>query len=163
MENSIKKLIREYKSKMLLEDKNSIKVTQIDEVVKSSNPILNIMSKVEKEVIERYQPIISKLRLYSIDTKPVHSRVGGYSIDRINIKNDLIKIVSVHHACGDSWFSTAKIPLSYFNMDEEEIRNAHGKWCEDYFVNGIAKAKTDLIKRKTDEISELKKEIGELK
>ena len=164
MKNSIKEIVREYKSKILLDGVKSMRIdseTQKASIINASSPILNIMNKSEKEVIEDYKEQISKLKLYNINTSPVKSGVG-YVADRVSIKNDLIKIVTAHSSCGDSWYSTVKIPLSYFDMSDDEIKTAHTKWSHEYFKKEIKNSKIGYINKKTKEIAKLKKEIKEL-
>lgn len=162
MENKIKQVIRDYKSQLLLENKQVMSVKRYESILKSANDVLRIMNKTEKEVLSKYQPTITKFRLYSVHTKPVAYSVSSYGIDRINIKNNLLKIVSSHYSCGDSWYSSVKIPLEYFDISEEKIYETHTKWSEAHLTSEIDRAKMNLKNKKIKELAKLKEEIKEL-
>lgn len=162
MENKIKQVIRDYKSQLLLENRKVMSVRKDESIIKSANEVLKMMNKAEKEVLAKYQPTINKLRLYSVHTKPVAYGVSSYNINRMNIKNNLLKIVSAHSSCGDSWYSSVKIPLEYFEMSEEKIYEAHVKWSENHLSSEIHKAKKNLKARKIKEVAKLQEEIKEL-
>ncbi len=111
MENSYKELSNKYSSEI----RNAI----------------SIMNKVEHKVLK-------ELNVYGYYAIP--SEVNSYKI--IGIKNDMLKIqMSVYVGEGEYGKRRVKIPLRYFEMENNEIEKGHTEWSMNYIIKKEEKRK----------------------
>lgn len=151
--------------KQLLEQKKandlaSIKLSRSnnvlkDTIIKDVNPILKIMNSVEKDVLNSTREAMKKYTPGILF--PIPHRIDV--IYKVSQSSTLLKLKENRCSCGEWYIKSYKIPLTYFNLNENEIRLEHTKWCEEYMVKKIEKIKTSNIKYNEEKIAELKKQI----
>ena len=148
----------------LIEDRRSfesriVKIKQkrnrnSDLIISEVNPILKIMSDVERQIINDM----------GVRIKYNMSQVSSYisNIDSISTDGKLLKIrESNRDRCGD--YSTSyKIPFIYFDMTEEGIIESHIEWTTNKINKKIDKSKRQIENMKKNKIKQLRKELNEL-
>jgi len=153
--------------KELLERKKEIKIqiSKMDnqlksirqEMIKKSNPIINVMQKVERDVIDMDEFKDFKY-IGSLDLDPV--RVI-WDVNDYKIKGNFLKIHSGKGYCGGYSRWIIKIPLKYFDMSLEDVKKEHTEWSLSEVRSRIKRYKIREKNEKLRKIEELKKEINE--
>lgn len=152
MENLIENVIKnDFNKKKSNESNKKIK----NDMIKKINPILEIMNEAEVLIINnKKDKSISNLN-------PIPKQI--YNIEKMSISKSILKIKELRNDCDGFYFKSFKIPLSYFNMNKQDILETHKKWSNSYLDKTILKNKNNLIKYKTKRIKELQKELEDLK
>jgi hypothetical protein len=153
--------------KELLERKKEIKIqiSKMDnqlksirqEMIKKSNPIINVMQKVERDVIDMDEFKDFKY-IGSLDLDPV--RVI-WDVNDYKIKGNFLKIHSGKGYCGGYSRWIIKIPLKYFDMSLEDVKKEHTEWSLSEVRSRIKRYKIREKNEKLRKIEELKKELNE--
>jgi len=153
--------------KELLERKKEIKIqiSKMDnqlksirqEMIKNSNPIINVMQKVERDVIDMDEFKDFKY-IGSLDLDPV--RVI-WDVNDYKIKGNFLKIHSGKGYCGGYSRWIIKIPLKYFDMSLEDVKKEHTEWSLSEVRSRIKRYKIREKNEKLRKIEELKKELNE--
>ena len=153
--------------KELLEKRRKIKIeiSKMDnqlrsirhEIITKSNPIINIMQKVESEVIDMDEFKDFKY-IGRLDLDPVR---GIWDLNDYKIKGDFLKIHSGKGYCGGYSRWIIKIPLKYFNMDLNQVEKEHTEWAISEVRSRIRKYNIREKNEKLRKIKELKKELKE--
>lgn len=127
------------------------------EIITRSNPIINVMQKVESEVIDMDEFKDFKY-IGRLDLDPVR---GIWDINDYKIKGDFLKIHSGKGYCGGYSRWIIKIPLKYFDMSLEDVKKQHTEWTLSEVRSRIKKYKIREKNEKLRKIEELKKELTE--
>jgi hypothetical protein len=153
--------------KELLERKKEIKIqiSKMDnqlksirqEMIKKSNPIINVMQKVERDVIDMYEFKDFKY-IGALDLDPVR---GIWDVNDYKIKGNFLKIHSGKGYCGGYSRWIIKIPLKYFDMSLEDVKKEHTEWSLSEVRSRIKRYKIREKNEKLRKIEELKKELNE--
>jgi hypothetical protein len=153
--------------KELLEKRREIKIeiSKMDnqlksirhEVITKSNPIINVMQKVESEVIDMNEFKDFKY-IGALDLYPVR---GIWDINDYKIKGNFLKIHCGKGYCGGYSRWTIKIPLKYFDMSLEDVKKEHTEWALSEVRSRIKRYKIREKNEKLRKIEELKKELNE--
>ena len=153
--------------KELLERKKEIKIqiSKMDnqlksirqEMIKKSNPIINVMQKVERDVIDMDEFKDFKY-IGSLDLDPVR---GIWDVNDYKIKGNFLKIHCGKGYCGGYSRWIIKIPLKYFDMSLEDVKKEHTEWSLSEVRSRIKRYKIREKNEKLRKIEELKKELNE--
>lgn len=125
------------------------------EIIQRSNPIIKVMQDVESKVIESKE-FENYRYIGCLGIEPVR---GIWNLNDVKIKQGFLKIHSGKSYCGGYSRWIIKIPLKYFEMTLEQIKEDHKEWSISEIKCRISKYKKRERKSKLKEIERLKKEI----
>ena len=144
-------------------------------------PIIKLMNQAEKDAIKDSKvnegvpsPNWSNPHRHvkPLASPPKHEYYPAFKIKKSNFQNGFLRLhYRFEESCGcgeyDKIYERVKIPLSYFDMTEEQITKAHYEWfmgiCIKILTKRKAKQKEEKLKKEAEALERRKAQYQKLK